>query len=197
MATKEDILEQIAEEYYTHLGYFVRHNVKYLPPKDHPNFEKSKDANHSDIDVLAFHPLKKGPSRVVAVTCKSWQNGFSPTAKLNDIKMKKKVSGKPAWKGFRELVEPKWSKGFRETIKRLTGSEEFTYVVAVARVVGKNEDRELWEKHEVFIENLNGNPIRIIGFDEMVREISEGTTKTLAGTEVGRMLQLFKASKII
>ena len=38
MATKEDVLEQVAEEYLLHQGYFVQHNVKFLPRKDHPDF---------------------------------------------------------------------------------------------------------------------------------------------------------------
>ena len=38
MATKEDILEQIVEEYLVHKGYFVQHNLKFLPRKDHPDF---------------------------------------------------------------------------------------------------------------------------------------------------------------
>src|SRR5271169_4805855 len=56
MATKEDILEQLVEEYVTHKGYFVRHNIKYLPRKDHPAFISNQDSNHSDIDVLAINP---------------------------------------------------------------------------------------------------------------------------------------------
>lgn len=48
MATKEDILEQIVEEYLLHQGYFVRHNIKYLPDKTHPDFVQNKDSNHSD-----------------------------------------------------------------------------------------------------------------------------------------------------
>lgn len=52
MATKEDMLEQIAEEYLAHNGYFVQHNVKFLPCKDHPDFIQKKDSNHSDIDVI-------------------------------------------------------------------------------------------------------------------------------------------------
>ena len=53
MATKEDILEQIVEEYLVHNGHFVQHNIKFLPRKDHPDFVLKKDSNHSDIDVLA------------------------------------------------------------------------------------------------------------------------------------------------
>ncbi len=71
MATKEDILEQIVEEYLTHDGYFVRHNVKFLPSKDHPDYVQRKDSNHSDIDVIGVHPTRVGPSKIKAVSCKS------------------------------------------------------------------------------------------------------------------------------
>jgi hypothetical protein len=33
VATKEDILEQIVEEYLSHKGYFVRHNIKFVQTK--------------------------------------------------------------------------------------------------------------------------------------------------------------------
>lgn len=57
MATKEDILEQIVEEYLVHKGYFVQHNLKFLPRKDHPDYIQNKDSNHSDIDVIGFPTL--------------------------------------------------------------------------------------------------------------------------------------------
>ena len=44
MATKEDILEQIVEEYLIHKGYFVQHNIKFLPSRDHPEFVLNKDS---------------------------------------------------------------------------------------------------------------------------------------------------------
>jgi hypothetical protein len=51
MATKEDILEQLVEEYLLHDGYFVRHNLKFCPRRDHPDFVTNQDSNHSDIDA--------------------------------------------------------------------------------------------------------------------------------------------------
>ena len=47
MATIEDILEQIVEGYLVPKGYFVQHNIRFLPRKDHPAFVKSRDTNHS------------------------------------------------------------------------------------------------------------------------------------------------------
>ena len=64
MATKEDILEQIVETYLLHKGYFVRHNVRFWPSKEHPDYIKNRDSNHSDIDVIGYHPKKSGASKI-------------------------------------------------------------------------------------------------------------------------------------
>ena len=191
MATKEDILEQIVEEYLIHQGYFVRHNVKFLPSMEHPDFIINQDSNHSDIDVLAYHPKKSGHERVLAVSCKSWQSGFNPSAELSAIRENKVLRGRLAWKGFRELVSPKWSEGFRKTVLSETGSDEFTYVLAVTRLRG---DAAAWEQDVEFGKALGGNPIRILTFRHMIETISPGLTTTVASTEVGRLLQLFRAA---
>ena len=68
MATKEDILEQIVEEYLLHQGYFVQHNIKFRPNAADKDFDSKCDSNHSDIDILAFHPRKGGVEQVIAVT---------------------------------------------------------------------------------------------------------------------------------
>ena len=193
MATKEDILEQLVEEYLTHKGYFVRHNVKYLPRRDHPDFISNQDSNHSDIDVLAINPLLKGPEKVLAVSCKSWQSGFNPSSELRCIRLNKIVRGRDAWRGFRELVVPKWSEAFLETIRKNTGSENFTYVLAVARV---NGDRSEWENAPEFSLALEGNPIRILTFKEVIDEILPRLRQTVAATEVGRILQMFRVSGV-
>ncbi len=125
MATKEDILEQIVEEYLIHLGYFVQHNVKFKPEKSHPDFDVRADSNHSDIDVIGFHPLLKGPKKVMAVSCKSWQGGFHPESWIEAIEKDKTVSGRKAWKGFRELVSPKWSEAFVCPSSGIVGPKAF------------------------------------------------------------------------
>jgi hypothetical protein len=191
MATKEDILEQIVEEYLSHKGYFVRHNIKFLPDKSHPDFLSRADSNHSDIDVLGFHPSKDGPDRVVAVSCKSWQGGFNPSRWLSAIKNGKVVNGRPAWKTFRELVNPKWADAFRAAVLAATGSKQFTYIVAVAHLHG---DKSEWETNKEFSNALGGNPIRIVTFHQMIHEINLELKTTLAATEVGRMLQMFRAA---
>ena len=194
MATKEDILEQIVEEYLIHKGYFVRHNIKFLPRKDHKEFVSNKDSNHSDIDVLGYHPHQSGADKILAVSCKSWQGGFHPSHWLDAIKNEKKIGGRAAWKAFRELVAPKWSEAFVDAVKQATGTDKFTYAIAVAHVVG---DKTVWEQNAEFRKAIGDNPIRIITFEEMVLEIDRELKTTLAATEVGRMLQMFRAGGLV
>jgi hypothetical protein len=174
-----------------HEGYFVRHNLKFLPRQDHPDFESKHDSNHSDIDVIGYHPARQGHDRVWVVSCKSWQSGFDPAAELRNIRLDKKVRGRKAWQGFRELVKPKWSEAFLRKVRDATMQQEFTYVLAVTKIRG---DRTIWEQVPEFIDALEGNPIRVLDLSDMLQTISPGLTKTMASTEVGRMLQLFKAA---
>jgi hypothetical protein len=193
MATKEDILEQLVEEFLIHRGYFVRHNIKFLPSKDHADYEKTLDSNHSDIDVLAFNPRLRGAARVLAVSCKSWQGGFSPNKLIKQIEGHKKAAGREAWKGFRELTSPKWSEAFIAAVEQATGQRTFTYVTAVTKLMG---DAKQWEDHPRFCVAMGGNPIMVITLHEMLQEVYGKLNKTLAGTEIGRMLQLFRAAGI-
>jgi hypothetical protein len=191
---KEDILEQIAEDYLQALGYFTRHNIKFKPLTTRNDYSPNVDAVASDIDILGFNPKLRGKRRVVVVTCKSWQHGFSVQSELTALKENKRRSGRDAWKRFRELTMPKWSEGFREAIRRETGSRVFTYVTAVTRCIG---DRKKWERERQFRNALGGNPIKIISLPEMVSKILETTTTTPAGSDIGRTLQLLKASGVL
>lgn len=193
MATKEDILEQIAEEYLIHKGYFVQHNIKFLPRKDHPDFVKRQDSNHSDLDVLGYNPNLQGPERVYAVSCKSWQSGFRPNSEIDAIEQNKTVRGREAWKSFRELCKPKWSEAFIQAVKDATGTDEFTHVLAITRVIGQ---KSTWEEYDSFQRAIGGNPLKILTFGEMVSEIKSNLGTTLAATEVGRLIQLFRAAEI-
>ena len=193
MSAKEDILEQIVEDYLLHQGYFIRHNVKFKPREGHPDFIKNQDSNHSDIDVVGYHPKRTGVSKVWVVSCKSWQAGFKPVQILDAIANNKKVGGREAWKPFRELTSPKWSEAFLAAVQEATGEDRFTYVTAVTRLDGEKAG---WENHPPFAEALNGNPVAILTLREMVHQVQGTQTQTLAATEVGRMLQLFAAAKM-
>ena len=196
MAIKEDILEQLVEDYLLHKGYFIQHNVKFRPDKNHPDFISNQDSNYSDIDVLGYHPTKVGPDKVWAVSCKSWQGGFNPFKQINAILNNKKLGGKEAWKVHRELARTKWSEAFLKAVRDATGEDCFTHVTAVT-CMAKGKNKAEWQNHLPFRDALCGNPIRIITLSEMIDEIGQGLTKTLATTEVGRMLQLFYAAGII
>ena len=118
MAQKEDILEQIVEEYLTHEGYFVQHNIRFKPPKDDPEYDGQKDSVSSDIDVLAIHPIRSGHDKVMAVNVKSWQGGFVVERVIDEVESNKKVRGRPARLGYRELTIDKWSRAYINTIKQ-------------------------------------------------------------------------------
>lgn len=191
---KEDILEQLVDEYLMHRGYFTMHNVKFKPAKDHADYVREKDAVASDIDVLAIHPLVTGPNRVIAVSCKSWQDGFDPGYSLGCIESDKKLGGRAAWLSFRELCSDKWADGFMQTVETMTGSRSFTYWTAVTKL--KNAaSKAHWENRPEFRARLDGNPIKVVSFAEMLDEVWGTLSKTVAATELGRTLQLMKASR--
>lgn len=187
---KEDILEQLVDDYLQSKGYFTRHNIKFKPGRDHPEFVSKDDSNHSDIDVLGFHPRLEGPSSIVAVSCKSWQGGFNVDAGLRDIASGRRVSGRHAWKFFRELLRPKWSEAFRAAVERETGSSAFTYVIAVTVLKG---DRSKWENEPQFCEAMNHNPIQVWTLAEMLSDLYPALGTTVASSQLGRTLQLMKA----
>ncbi|MFO1387658.1 hypothetical protein [Cellvibrio sp.] len=188
---KEDILEQLVDDFLQSKGYFTRHNIKFRPDADHLEFIKNKDSNHSDIDVIGINPLLHGAERVLCVSCKSWQSGFNPAVKIKEIEHSKIRSGREVWKGFRELVQPKWSHAYIDAVYKITGQKEFTYITAVTVLKG---DASIWENHIPFLENIK-NPIKIVTLREMLSEIYTQVTTTTASSDIGRMLQLIKASK--
>ena len=188
---KEDILEQLVDEYLQHKGYFTRHNIKFKPSENHPDFEKKKDVVASEIDVIGIDPNRRGVDRVVAVSCKSWQSGFNPSSKISEIEGNKTVSGREAWKGFREITKEKWTSAFIDKIEEISGTRKFTYVTAVTVVKG---DRLVWETYEPFRKILQGNPVKILAFSDILDDLLPDLDTTPASSEVGRVLQLFKAS---
>lgn len=191
MSIKEDILEQLVEEYLLHQGYFIQHNIKFRPSKDHPEFDPKQDSNHSDVDVVGIHPKRTGIDRIVAVSCKSWQGGFHPKAEIEAIHSNKIISGRERWRAYRELVIPKWSTAFLDCMADMTGTRRFKYITAVTRV---NGDKSLWEEHDHFREQLAGNPIEVLDLRRILETVQPRLTKTVANTNIGRLLQLIKAA---
>lgn len=188
---KEDILEQLVDDYLQSKGYFTRHNIKFRPDSTHKDFDLKQDSNHSDIDVIGIHPGKRGPARVCVVSCKSWQAGFNVQAKLTEIRENKKRSGRESWRFFRELVQPKWSAAFIDAVERETGKREFTYITAVTRIKGDPQD---WVNHAPFKKALAGNPLKLLSLAEMLSEVSNGMGTTVVPSQLGRTIQLIRAS---
>lgn len=190
---KEDVLEQLASDYLEAMGYFTLANIKFRPDSSDPDYDSRQDSVHSGIDVLGFCPTRTGNERVVAVSCKSFQEGFWPEWEVKAIDENKIVSGREAWRRYRELVVPKWARAFRTCIRDLTGENSFVYITAVTKA---NGDRSPWENNTKFRETL-GNDIRLLSLNDMVQAVLPMLTNTVANSELGRTLQLFKASGIL
>ena len=188
---KEDVLEQIVDDYLQYKGYLTRHNLKFKPTKESIGYSVQHDCVHSDVDVIGFNPKLKGPDRVWVVSCKSWQSGFGVKNAIKHIESKRMISRRGPEKIYRELLVPRWTEAFLKAIKDVTGESEFTYVWAVTAI---RDDRALWESYEPFKRALKGNPIRMICLSDILRDIYEDQGTTMASSEMGRLLQLIKAS---
>lgn len=201
---KEDILEQVVDDWFlSKKGVFTKHNVKFRPDKNDPDYIRQKDSSYSDIDVLAYDTRASGYNRVSVVTCKSWQSGFNPEKWIKNLREDSHVSfsRRSPWKYFRELVIPKWTKAFVNVIRNETGESTFTYYVVCTRLYGRS-DREVFENNQAFIDAFkeagSDVQIRVKTFKELFssyfEKVANNPRTTLEATEVGRLLQLIKAS---
>lgn len=188
---KEDVLEQIVDDYLQFKGYFTTHNVRFRPPSDHPEFDTRQDSVHSDVDVVGYHPMKTGIERVIVVTCKAWQVGFDATAKLAELRGEKRNPKRATWHHFRELWIPKWSEAFRAKIEELTGATEFSYRIGVTHLKG---DGSAWASDPTIARNLAGSSFGFLTLQEMWATMLGELTTTPATSEMGRLAQLLKAA---
>lgn len=188
---KEDVLEQIVDDYLQFKGYFTTHNVRFRPRPDHSDFKSQQDSVSSDVDVVGYHPMKTGVDRVVVVTCKAWQTGFDATAKLAELRGEKRNPKRATWHHFRELWVPKWSEAFRSKIEDLTGETSFTYRIAVTRLKG---DASSWTTDPTIVANLDGSTFSFLTLEEMWATMLKELTTTPASSEMGRLAQLLKAA---
>lgn len=211
---KEDILEQLVEDWLvSQPGWFVKHNVKYRPSVDFPGYEPKKDSVHSDIDIVAYSPTKKGCSRVAVVTCKSWQVGFKITKWLDWLESEAtyntptiEFQKRERWKSFREIVSEKWLVAFLSKLEQETGQKSFTYYIAVTKLSGKDvqEKRKLLENSTIIknrFKKYGANIIiKLLPLEEIIESINDRMqdkdTPVLEATSVGRLLQLLKAAEI-
>lgn len=185
----DDILEQIAEDYFRNRGYFTQHNVKYKPDK-----KGVKYAVHSDVDVVGIHPRKSGKKRVVVVSCKSWQGGLNIEKDLEILEKKpnKRIAGREHWKRFREVADKIWAEALKKKVYKLTGQKEFEFYLVVTKYKG---DKQEWENFPQFKQNLSGCKIKLIDMKTMVLDTYRSLNTTPGHSELGRLLQLIKADK--
>ena len=193
---KEDILEQIVDDYLQFKGYFTTHNVRFKPDASHPDYVADLDRVPSDVDVVALHPTHAGPERVLVVTCKSWQTGFNPRKKLTELRENSGPRKRPTWHHFRELWSPKWAEAFRNEVARLTGQEKFTYRIAVTRFQGDSPEQwaKEWHDDPTIRTNLPGCSIGFLTLEEMWTTMLAELRRTPAASEIGRLAQLLKAA---
>lgn len=188
---KEDVLEQVVDDYLQFKGYFTTHNVRFRPRSDHPHFVSNQDSVNSDVDVVGFHPRTSGIDRVVVVTCKAWQEGFDAPAKLAELRGEKPNPKRETWRHFRELWVPKWSEAFRAKIEDLTGESTFSYRIAVTRLKG---DSSAWQRDPTIKANLGTCSFAFLTLEEIWATMLAELTKTPASSEMGRLAQLLKAA---
>lgn len=209
---KEDILEQLVEDWLvSEEGWFVKHNVKYRPSNKHVDYNSKQDSVHSDIDIMAYCPTKRGASRVAIVTCKSWQNGFKAEKWLSHLENEAEYNmpsiefqKRERWKSFRELVSDKWLEAFLTKVKSETGQLSFTYYIAVTKLSGRNpahyrvqlENSEVIRKR--FIRHGANINFKVITLEEIIEIIKNRMqakeTPVLEATNIGRLLQLLNAA---
>ena len=193
-AMKEDILEQLVDDYLQAKGYFTQHNLKFKPGVGCVGYDAPQDCVPSDIDVIGFHPRLGPPDNVWVVGCKSWQNGFEVRQILDAIDRNKKVGGKEAWRQFRELSKDKWAAAFMDAVEKATGTRRFTYVTVVTLLSGGDSAKATWTKRADFSARLEGNPIVLLSLAEMLEEVFPKLGTTVASSQFSRSLQLIKAS---
>jgi hypothetical protein len=189
---KEDVLEQLVDDYLQFQGYFTTHNVRFRPRPDHADFVTNEDSVSSDVDVVGYHPTKEAIERVIVVTCKAWQVGFDATAKLAELRGEKRNPTRATWRHFRELWKPKWAEAFHAKINELTGVDTFSYRIAVTYL--KSDNTEAWQQDPIIKANLNGCSFGFLTLEEMWATMLRELTTTPASSDMGRLAQLLKAA---
>ena len=194
---KEDVLEQIVDDYLQFEGYFTTHNVRFRPIRQHSDYKPDLDRVPSDVDVVGYHPQPSaGTHRVLVVSCKSWQAGFNPRKMLAELREGRGNRKRPAWHHFRELWVEKWSQAFRQAITELTGETTFDYRIAVTRLQGEDTSTwaNAWGEDRKIKQNLPGCTIGFLTLEEMWGRMLKELKKTPASSEIGRLAQLLKAA---
>jgi len=201
MGQKQDVLEQIAEDWLQLRGYFTVHDVPFRPDGSSPGHSSQTDSVHSDIDLIAVHPSPpRGKPKAYVVTCKSGSGKFNAKKLVDAIAHEKKWWGKLAWKHFRELCDEKWRNGFLRTVAAKIGARKsdgqpkpFTYLIVVGNAVEGATD----VLNANFRQAIGNNPIEVKSFNQILDEVWQlvnADNARRANSDIGRLLQLVKQS---
>jgi len=217
---KEDILEQIAEDYFvSQPGFFVKSNLKYRPDDSVKGYDPRTDSVHSDIDVVAINNAFK--NEIYVINCKSWQGGldlpFLETTILDAIKRKatKNPGKREFWMSFRELCSIKWSKAFVNKMRSELGIKNgvtvtIKYTILCTLLVQKKKKGRTNEQvisnlgkniNDYFIKQID-NKVNLIFdvktlnyfIDEVIKRIKNKNTPAVENTHLARTFQLILAS---
>jgi hypothetical protein len=189
---KEDVLEQIVDDYLQSRGYFTRHNVRYGPP----SVQGTPSQAQSDLDFIGYVPRPRaGASRVMVVSCKSWQDGFNTQKELTALVNDAKSHGVKARWMFRELWFEEWAMALHRLVAELTGESTFDYRIAVTRLTGTATDAA-WATNPTIQANLGGCSFAFLRLGTMWYELLSNLTTTPAPSEIGRLAQLLKAAGV-
>ena len=212
---KEDILEQIAEDYFlSQAGYFTKSNVKFRPDPTRKGYLAKTDSVHSDIDIVAFYT--KTTNEISVVNCKSWQGGLNFKNFKNEINKAistspPKTIGKRAfWSHFRELCIEKWCDGFIKKIREeLNSTDKITinYTILCTKITnykGLNLSSEIGSLEtniDSFFNKIDSSinlKFDIITIDKYVNFVLSGirtkVTPAVENTHLSRTFQLLLAS---
>jgi hypothetical protein len=193
----EDVLEQVVDDWLRRSGYFTRTNVRFGPVAGDKGYLSRAHNQRSDLDVVAVKPTEAAPARVLVVSCKAMQAGFSPNRWLAAAQADRVYTGKPARKHLRELWDPMWAAALRWRVDELTRSDESTCVLAVTRVgPGGSTDVNCRLQHPIVSENLAGNPCEVLTFSRMWSELRQDVKEQIEPSHVGRLAQLLKAAEL-
>ena len=213
---KEDILEQIAEDFYSKkVGCFTKHNIKFRPSEKEPTYIAKYDSVHSDIDLIIVDTRER--NKIITVSCKSWQGGFNVLKYKNMLedalnKQPSKTTGKrDDWCAFRELCIHRWTNSFLKILRNElnvadTQEIELEYVILCTKITrGSLKDKSDFENSEAVKEYFKQKKInlklKVITIDEMIAEIlkimNEKDTPYVENTHLSRTLQLIIASGLI
>jgi len=210
---KEDILEQIAEDFYSKkVGCFTKHNIKFRPSEKESKYIAKYDSVHSDIDLIIIDTHER--NKIITVSCKSWQGGFNVLKYKNMLedalnKQPSKTTGKrDDWCAFRELCIYRWTNSFLKILRNElnvvdTQEIELEYVILCTKITKRSlKDKSDFENSEAikkyFKQKKVNLKLKVIAIDEMIAEIlkiiNEKDTPYVENTHLSRTLQLIIAS---